>query len=271
MQDLLLLEITLLFMRVKTVGGADRAHLAEHNEPFQERTNVHHLCCQSAMYPVLGVRGGRATTKEDLLLLSFTSMTSYPFRLVFHRLKSLSAFTPTVSSRCLQKTSPLAGPARLPATRNRLVSQPELDLMAQEAEKYQNEDEAYKAKFEARSGLVNNRFMSRITLTEDISRHVVGAGREELETGGRWTIIRWQRKLSSKAIYMGLEGDVNPIMMKVYWAAGGGDDTPRSGRPGGCLSGVAYGGGTTFTVEEVTTSGTCTLQYHHAGAGRCLC
>ena len=88
--------------------------------------------------------------------------------------------------------------------------QPELDLMAQEAEKYQNEDEAYKAKFEARNGLVNHRFMSRITLTEDFSRHVVGAGREELETGGRWTRIRWQRKLSSKAIYKGLEGVVKP-------------------------------------------------------------
>ena len=167
MQDVLLLDITLVSKRLETVGGADRAHLAEHNEPFQEGTNVHHLCWQSAGSPVPRVRGGRATTKEDLLLLIFTSMASYPCRLVFHRLKSPSAFTPTASSRCLQKTSPLAGPARLPATRNRLVSQPDLDLMAQEAEKYQDEEEADKAKFEARNGLVNHRFMSRITLTED--------------------------------------------------------------------------------------------------------
>ena len=47
-------------------------------------------------------------------------------------------------------------------------------------------------------------------------------------------------------------------MMKVYHAAGGGDDTPRGGMPGGCLSGVACGGGTAPTVEDVTTCGPCT-------------
>ena len=68
------------------------------------------------------------------------------------------------------------------------MSQPDLDLMAQEAEKYQDEEEADKAKFEARNGLVNHRFISRIPLTEDFSRRVVGAGREELETAGRFAL-----------------------------------------------------------------------------------
>ena len=44
-------------------------------------------------------------------------------------------------------------------------------------------------------------------------------------------------------------------MMKVYPAAGGCDDTPGGGRPGGCLSGVACGGP---PLKRVPTCGPCT-------------
>jgi L1 cell adhesion molecule like protein len=48
-----------------------------------------------------------------------------------------------------------------------------------------------------------------------------------------------------------LEGIVNPIMMKVYQAAGGGD-MPEGGMPGGGFGGGnAPGGGAGPTVEEV--------------------
>merc|ERR1711959_256233 len=40
-----------------------------------------------------------------------------------------------------------------------------------------------------------------------------------------------------------LEGVVNPIMMKVYQAAGGGGDMPEGGMPGGMGGGNAPGGG----------------------------
>ena len=44
MQELLFLDITLLSMCLETVGGADDADRAEHNEPYQEGANAHHLC-----------------------------------------------------------------------------------------------------------------------------------------------------------------------------------------------------------------------------------
>merc|ERR1740124_1892791 len=46
-----------------------------------------------------------------------------------------------------------------------------------------------------------------------------------------------------------LEGVVNPIMMKVYQAAGGGGDMPEGGMPGGAAPGPGGAGGP--TVEEV--------------------
>merc|ERR1719162_674720 len=48
-----------------------------------------------------------------------------------------------------------------------------------------------------------------------------------------------------------LEGIVNPIMMKVYQAAGGGGDMPEGGMPGGGFGGAAAGGTGGPTVEEV--------------------
>jgi len=46
-----------------------------------------------------------------------------------------------------------------------------------------------------------------------------------------------------------VEGVVNPIMMKVYQAAGGGGEMPTGGMPGGGMG--AGGGGGGPTVEEV--------------------
>merc|ERR1712214_48530 len=49
-----------------------------------------------------------------------------------------------------------------------------------------------------------------------------------------------------------LEGVVNPIMMKVYQAAGGGGGMPEGGMPGGGFGAGAPGaGGGGPTVEEV--------------------
>merc|ERR1711912_113714 len=48
-----------------------------------------------------------------------------------------------------------------------------------------------------------------------------------------------------------LEGVVNPIMMKVYQAAGGGGGMPEGDMPGGDFGGGAPGGGSGPTVEEV--------------------
>merc|ERR1712136_305244 len=84
------------------------------------------------------------------------------------------------------------------------LSQSEIDRMVQEAEKYRDEDEANKSKIEAKNGL---------------------AEKDEFE-----------------AKQKELEGVVNPIMMKVYQAAGGGGDMP-GGMPGGGFGGAPGAGG----------------------------
>merc|ERR1719350_2378773 len=107
--------------------------------------------------------------------------------------------------------------------------------MVSEAEKYRGEDEQNKLKIEAKNGLENYCFTMRNTLQEEKLK-------EKFEGDDKDKIEAKQKEL---------EGVVNPIMMKVYQAAGGGGDMPEGGMPGGGFGGAAPGGAGGPTVEEV--------------------
>merc|ERR1712242_681932 len=93
------------------------------------------------------------------------------------------------------------------------LSQAEIDRMVQEAEKFRAEDESNKAKIE-------------------------GGDKDKIEKAVQDT-LDWldKNQLAEKdefeAKQKELEGVVNPIMMKVYQAAGGGGGMPEGGMPGG--------------------------------------
>merc|ERR1712048_1394087 len=125
------------------------------------------------------------------------------------------------------------------------LSQAEIDRMVQEAEKYRAEDETNKQKIEAKNGLENYCFQMRNTLSDD---------KEKIESAVQ-DALDWldKNQLAEKdefeAKQKEIEGIVNPIMMKVYQAAGGGG-MPEGGMPGGGVPGGGGGGGGP-TVEEV--------------------
>merc|ERR1711982_200614 len=135
------------------------------------------------------------------------------------------------------------------------LSQAEIDRMVQEAEKFRGEDEANRQKIEAKNGLENYCFTMRNTLNEEKLKEKFESGdKEKIEQAVQET-LDWldKNQLAEKdefeAKQKELEGVVNPIMMKVYQAAGGGaGDMPDMS--GGMPSGGATGGGGP-TVEEV--------------------
>merc|ERR1712209_143298 len=137
------------------------------------------------------------------------------------------------------------------------LSQAEIDRMVQEAEKYAAEDEANKAKIEAKNGLENYCFTMRNTLQEEKLQDKFEADdKSKIEKAVQET-LDWldKNQLAEKDEFEGkqkeLEGVVNPIMMKVYQAAGGGAGMPEGGMPGGGFSGGAPGNACGPTVEEV--------------------
>merc|ERR1712036_83602 len=135
------------------------------------------------------------------------------------------------------------------------LSQAEIDRMVNEAEKYRAEDEANKSKIEAKNGLENYCFTMRNTLQEEKLKDKFEAGdKDKIEKAVQET-LDWldKNQLAEKdefeAKQKELEGIVNPIMMKVYQAAGGEGGMPDMS--GGMPGGGGGGGGGGPTVEEV--------------------
>jgi len=136
------------------------------------------------------------------------------------------------------------------------LSQAEIDRMVQEAEKYREEDEQNKNKIEAKNGLENYCFTMRNTLQEEkLVDKFEGDDKDKIEKAVQET-LDWldKNQLAEKDEFetkqKELEGIVNPIMMKVYQAAGGAPDA--GGMPGGGMPDNAGGGGGGGpTVEEV--------------------
>merc|ERR1712028_259211 len=137
------------------------------------------------------------------------------------------------------------------------LSQSEIDRMVQEAEKFKAEDEQNKGKIEAKNGLENYCFTMRNTLQEEkLKDKFEGDDKDKIEKAVQET-IDWldKNQLAEKdeieAKQKELEGIVNPIMTKVYQAAGGEGGMPEGmpgGMPGGAPPGAGAGGP---TVEEV--------------------
>merc|ERR1711939_99022 len=134
------------------------------------------------------------------------------------------------------------------------LSQSEIDRMVAEAEKYRAEDEEAKVKIEAKNGLENYCFTMRNTLQEEkLKDKFEGDDKDKIEKAVQ-EALDWldKNQLAEKQEFEDkqkeLEGVVNPIMMKVYQAAGGGG-MPEGGMPG--AGDAPPGGGGGPTVEEV--------------------
>ena len=132
------------------------------------------------------------------------------------------------------------------------LSQADIDRMVNEAEKYAAEDEANKSKIEAKNGLENYCYSMRNTLSEEkLQEKFEGDDKDKIEKALQETLDWLDRNQMAEkdefdAKQKELEAVVNPIMMKVYQAAGGAGGMPDMG--GG---GAPPAGGAGPTVEEV--------------------
>merc|ERR1712185_391438 len=112
----------------------------------------------------------------------------------------------------------------------------EIDRMVSEAEKFKAEDEMNRAKIEAKNGLENYCFTMRNTLQEEKLQEKFEEGDKDKIEKAVQEALDWldKNQLAEKdefeAKQKELEGVVNPIMMKVYQAAGGGG-MPEGGMP----------------------------------------
>merc|ERR1712196_255319 len=106
---------------------------------------------------------------------------------------------------------------------------------------------------DAKNSLENYCFTMRNTLNEEKLKDKFEDGDKEKIEKAVQESLDWldKNQLAEKdefeAKQKEVEGVVNPIMMKVYQAAGGSGEMPTGGMPGGGMG----GGGSGPTVEEV--------------------
>jgi L1 cell adhesion molecule like protein len=129
--------------------------------------------------------------------------------------------------------------------------------MVQEAEKFKDEDEQNKQKIEAKNGLENYCYSMKNTLSEEKLKDKFTDDDKKLIEEQINEALSWlegnqtAEKDEFDSKQKDLEAAINPIMMKVYQAAGGdgGGMPDMSNFMGG--AGAPGAGGAAPTVEEV--------------------